>query len=427
MDVYFKEDFLHYIWKYRLYKISDLYTTDGEYIQILKTGENNLNSGPDFFNAKIKIDDTVWAGNIEIHIKSSDWIKHNHNKDENYNNIILHVVFINDNDILRLNGEKIPCLELKNYISLELHNNYKNLLFSYKKVPCENNIKNIDNIILRNWIDRLLVERIELKTKDIEQTLTGNNFNWEETLYYLMAKGFGIKINQLPFELLAKSVSLKVIAKHKDSHFQIEAMLFGQAGMLNQTFNDLYAQQLFKEYLYLKQKFNLIPLNNNIWSFSKLRPPSFPTIRISQFAALIFKSNALFSKIINSNSYEEIYNLLNVKSSEYWANHYDFDKKSKRCRQNIGEETINSLIINVIVPIFFIYGKLKDDKKYIDKSLELLEFIPSENNSIIKYWSKILNKKFIYCFESQAIIQLYNNYCLKKRCLECSIGVNLLK
>jgi len=322
------EEFLHYIWKNRLFDNTSLISSEGENIEILNVGQHNLHSGPDFFNAQIKINHTVWAGNVEIHLNSSDWIKHNHDKDKAYNNVILHVVENNDRVIRRENGEKITTVKLT--FDVKLLNKYENLINQQLWVPCQNFIHDVDKFTIDYWLNTLLIERLENKTNNVIDKLKQNKNDWQEVCYQQIAKNFGYKINAQPFEFLAKSLPFKYLAKHFDNLLSIEAMLFGQAGLLVDNIeNDDYYTCLKTEYTFFKNKFNLVPIDKYLWKYLRLRPSNFPTIRLSQFANLLYKSKNLFSKIIEGNNIDEIIKLFNnTKTSEYWKTHYAFGKKS---------------------------------------------------------------------------------------------------
>ncbi len=427
------EEFLWHIWKFRLFNNNNLQTTSGEEIKILKVGEHNSDSGPDFFNARIKIGNTTWAGNVEIHTNASDWHKHKHTTDKAYDNIILHVVHEADVKIHRRNGEEIPTLELKNRIPQNVYGKYFQFKSSKDWIPCEKQISSVDKFTLNNWLDRLLVERLERKSKAITDSLKQNKNNWEETFYQMLARNFGQKINSEPFELLAKTLPVSVLAKHKNNLLQIESLLFGTAGMLEKDFKDDYPNELKKEFKFLKSKFKLKPIDSSLWKFMRLHPPNFPTIRISQFANLIYKSSHLFSKITEANSVKDTIKLLGTETSEYWQTHYRFDTSSPALllkdkgakKKRLGSDSINTIIINTIVPFLFVYGKEKGEEKFCDRALAFLEKLEAENNSIILKWESIgvLSKT---SYETQALLQLKNEYCSKKRCLECSIGARLL-
>lgn len=419
------EEFLWHIWKFRLFDNKDLQTTSGEEIKILKAGEHNSDSGPDFFNARIKIDGTEWAGNVEVHTNASDWHKHKHTADNAYDNIILHIVHEADGKIFRKNGEEIPTLELKDRIPQNIYGKYLQFKSSKDWIPCEKQISSVDKFALNNWLDRLLVDRLEKKSKVITDSLKQNKNNWEETFYQMLARNFGQKINSEPFELLAKSLPVSVLAKHKNSLVQIEALFFGTAGMLEKDFKDDYPNELKREFKFLKSKFKLKPIDSSLWKFMRLHPPNFPTIRLSQFANLIYKSSHLFSKILEANRVTQIKNLCNAETSKYWQTHYRFDKVSPMKNKKLGNTSMDTIIINTIVPFLFVYGKEKGEEKFCDKALAFLEKLEAENNSIISKWNSIGVPAKNSC-ETQALLQLKNEYCSKKRCLECSVGAKLL-
>lgn len=418
-----KEDFLHYLWKFGLYSES-LVSSSGNLIEVINPGSHNTDSGPDFFNAKLKIDETVWAGNVEIHVNASDWNKHKHQQNEAYDNIILHVVANNDLQICRKNGESITTLEIK--AQKNIYEQYLYLMQTSDWVPCESFISKIDDFTILQTKEALLVERLKEKSEVIAQKLHANNFNWEETFYQTLAYNFGFKTNALPFEMLAKSISLIQLGKHKDNLPLIEAMLFGQAGLLQNSDEDIYLQQLNNDYKHLAKKFNLKPLNSSIWKYMRLRPANFPTVRIAQFAALIHQSTALFSKLLKANSIDEIKELFQVQASEYWNTHYSFISNSDKMPKRLGLSALYNIIINTISPVLFYYGELKQQPEYREKALEYLLKIPAERNSILNKWAN-LGVEAKNAFDSQALIQLKNVYCNKRNCLACRIGNQVIK
>ncbi len=414
------EFFLHYIWKNKLFDSELLTDDEGNKIQILSAGTTNYDAGPDFFNAKLKIGNTIWAGNVEIHLNASDWYKHKHHKDKAYNNVILQLTTNNDKEIFTQDNKKVPSAILK--FNTFLLKQYYELTNTEQDIPCNKYISSIDKFYLNNWFSNLLIERAEQKTESAKSLLTLKNNNWEEFFYILTAKAFGFKVNALPFEMLAKSLPSVILAKHKNSKFQIEALLFGQAGMLeNDTLNDDYYLNLKKEYTFLKNKYKLIPVESHLWKFLRIRPSNFPVIRISQFADLIYKSSHLFSKIIEATDINELKKMFDLQTSEYWDTHYTFGNESKLSKKKLGKSAINSILINTVIPVLFLYGKEKDNSETIEKAISFLENIKAEKNNITKKWEdaglKIKNAYF-----SQSLIQLYNEYCIKKRCLDCRIG-----
>jgi hypothetical protein len=424
----FTEDFLHYIWKFRLFERADLQTTAGEVIEIFSAGMHNTDSGPDFHNARIKIGDTTWAGNVELHLSSSDWKKHKHSTDNAYDNVILHVVYRDDEPVTLSDGRPLPALELKDRIPDDLYSRYHNLLFGKQAIiPCEANIGKLDDFTLRTWLTRVLIERLEKKSAAVTAALALNRGDWEETFYQFLAANFGFKTNAVPFELLAKSLPQNIFAKHKNNPIQIEALVFGQAGFLTDELTDAYPVMLKKEYDFLRKKYSLTPVENHLWKFMRLRPQNFPTIRLAQFAALIVNANHLFSKILDIRDVKGLQNLFTeIKINPYWETHYRFDKPSAPVSKNMGEASINILLLNTLALFLFSYGKHHSQQYYIDRSLKLLEALPGEQNNIIADFNS-LGVKTTTAFESQAILELKNYYCNYKKCLQCSVGNKILK
>lgn len=420
------EEFLHHIWKFRLFDQLDLKTTNGDIVEIQKAGEHNFDAGPDFFNGKIKVGETLWAGNVEVHINSSDWKRHLHQNDKAYDNIILHVVNNADTVLYRKSGEEIPTLEIKNRINKKLYQNYLDFKSSSDWIPCEKQISSVPSLIINSALDKLLLERLERKSQSIINSLALNNNNWEETFYQQLARNFGFKTNAEPFELLAKSLPSIALGKHKNSLLQIEAMLFGQAGMLFEHFEDKYPQQLQNEYAFLKSKFKLQPIEKHLWKYLRLRPINFPSVRIAQFANLIYNSSHLFSKILELENANELKKILNVSVSDYWEKHFIFDRSSTKKSKHLGDEAIQNIIINTIVPFLFVYGKQKDDERFVNRALLFLDQTSGESNSIIKKWGS-LGVSVKTAHSTQALLQLKNEYCNYKKCLNCSIGNYLLK
>ena len=418
------EDFLQYIWKNDLFDKNRIKDTEGNKIKIIDSGQHNLDAGPDFFNAKIKIDDTIWAGNVEIHLKSSNWEKHNHHIDKAYDNVILHIVNEHNKDCFNTKSEKVTTAIFK--YDENLITKYQQLSGSENDISCQDFISNIDPFTLNSWFSNILIERIEQKTDYLKSVLKYTNNNWEESFYFILAKAFGFKVNAMPFELLAKSLPSLILAKNKSDKFQIEALLFGQAGMLsNSDCIDPYFISLKREYNFLAKKYNLKTIDQFLWKFLRIRPVNFPTLRISQFADLIYKSSHLFSKVIEIKDVKLLYKLFELKTNEYWDTHYTFGKESKRKTKIFGKHAADNIIINTVIPILFLYGKEKDNEELMTRTLDFLEQLKAENNRIIKKWLSIgLEVKNAYF--SQSLLQLYNEYCLKKRCLECRIGMKYM-
>ena len=418
------EDFLIYLWTYQLIDLN-LKTTDGENAIVQKPGLRNTNSGPDFFNGKVRIGDTTWAGNIEIHIYSSDWNKHQHQHDPAYDNIILHVVYQDDKPVIRKNNDKIPTIELKGKFDDSILSVYKRFLDSEKWIPCEDLFQQVSIFDKLAWLDKLMAERLEQKSASILAELEHNKLDFQEVFYRKLARNFGFHTNADAFERLAVSLSFKILSKHKSSLFQMEALLYGQAGFLENHLKDEYPAKLGKEYDFLKRKYSLKPIDRKLWKFMRLRPTNFPTIRISQFAQLLFKSSALISQILETGKLSSVIHLLKVEASEYWINHYRFDVQSSSRKKTLGTASINLLMINTIIPFLFVYGNIKNDPSLQSKALAWLEKLPPEQNYITRRFSE-LDLKPGNAMQSQALLQLKTQYCEQKRCLQCRIGHKLL-
>lgn len=418
-----KESVLHYIWQFKLFTPSDLRTTDGETVEIIDTGKPNSDAGPDFFNAKIRIGETLWAGNVEIHTYASDWKRHRHSSDKAYDNIILHIVKYADEEVFRPNGEKIPQVEL--IYPAKIDQNYESLLAAKLWIPCAAKIHSVPAILIISWKTALLAERIQLKTSHIQDLLAENTMNIEEAFYITLAKSFGFGTNGEVFEALARSLPLSVLAKHKNNLFQLEALLFGQAGLLKEISSDDYEALLYREYVFLKTKYALHTIDGNRWKLLRMRPVNFPYIRIAQFAALIHNSTKLFSKIAENPELKYISSLFETKTSDYWQTHYHFGKDSELKDKKSGTTSVYSIIINTIVPFLFTFANRKGNQELMDKAFALLAEIPAENNAIISGW-KTLNINVENAADSQALIHLKKNYCDDKKCLRCRVGLKVL-
>lgn len=420
-----KEDFLHYIWKLKKIDFSNLKTSDGDELTVLDFGNYNTDSGPDFLNARIKINNTIWAGNIEMHIFSSDWIKHKHHLDPAYNNVILHVVYEEDLKVKTNANVKIPALELKNRIIKNDLKNYKLLRFNDNWIPCEMGIRRVSSISIEQAKEKALANRLMKKSTYLKNILESKQNDWEEAFYIFLSRYFGMKTNSDAFEALTKKLPYKIILKEKDDINKIEALLFGQAGMLEDIFNDEYPLFLKNEYNHLKNKYKLNPVPSSMWKFSKLRPLNFPTIRISQLANILFKQDHLFRNVFECNNIDCLIKIFKTKTSSYWENHFIFDEKSINKKKRLGKNAIDILIINAVIPALFYFGHLNNEGEYKEKALDFLIDLPAENNSIIKKW-KNLDIEVKSAFDSQALLELKQNYCDKKRCLECSIGNEIM-
>ncbi len=420
------EEFLQFVWEHRLWEKNDktLKTVCGKEVEVISPGMRNYDSGPDFFAAKIKIDGQLWVGNVEIHTVSSLWEKHGHNNDEAYNSVILHVVGEFDEPAFNTKNFQIPTLVLEYPESV--YKNYVNLQMSYNTILCADYLRRIPRIYINEWISRVEAERLEIKTRKILEELRNYNNDWNEVFYVYLAANFGFKKNAEGFYLLAKTLPFKVLRKHSDNLMQLEALLFGVSGLLDNNCNDGYALSLQREFDFLALKYNLKPIDKNIWKFLRLRPANFPTIRISQFANFVSKVPDIFSVIEDKPGLEKIFELFDVSVSAYWEDHYNFCKKSKRkARKKLSKSSVENIVINSISNFLFAYGMYKADEDYKQTALHLLEQISYEKNFIISKWEEA-GIKPRNAFESQGLIQLYNEYCKKGRCLDCKIGTRIL-
>lgn len=420
------EAFIHYLWQFQQFNKSLLRTTNNESIKILKIGILNTDAGPDFSQARIQIEEIEWAGNIEIHIKSSDWNIHNHQYDGAYNNVILHVVWEHDKPILRKDGSEIPTLELRSITDASLLNKYQTLLTNKSVIPCASQFKNASDLARIATLDKALAKRLIQKSKIVEELLEENQGDWEETAYQLLAKNFGFKINSEAFLRLAQNLPLKLLQKHRDNLTQIEAILFGQSGLLTEV--DDYSKKLVQEYDFFAAKFSLKAqmLNMHEWKLLRTRPANFPTIRIAQLAKLITLQKSFFSLFTQTESIEDLRKTLQIKQSEYWLEHYHFDKKIERKSKGLGKDSIDNLLINTVIPLLACYSQKMDNQAYMDRAIAFLESFPPESNHIIDMW-KNLGLEIKSAFDAQASIELYNNFCSQKKCLQCNIGVEILK
>jgi len=414
------ERLLQFIWQFQYFNKSELQSTSGETIQVIFPGTYNTNQGPDFNDAKIKIGKTTWAGNVELHLLTSDWNRHNHQNDKNYNNVILHVVWEDD-----FPDYSMPVLKLNNRVAKILLQRYEDLMNAQGFIPCEKIISSVKPIVLQSWKERLLAERLIRKSAIVEKYLDQNNHHWEETFWWLLARNFGIKINADAFETMARSIPLNILAKHKNQIHQLEALLLGQSNLLNEKFKEDYPIMLQKEYGFFKNKYKF---RQNTYTpfFLRMRPGNFPSIRLAQLAMLIHDSEHLFSKIRESNSVKDVKKWLDVTPNDYWHYHYRFDEPSSFKKKNLGAGMVDNILINTVCTVLFAYGHFNKEQRFKDRALQWLEEISAESNSITKGFEQtgLKNKN---AHDSQALIELKNEYCSKKRCLDCAVGNALLK
>jgi hypothetical protein len=425
------ERLLQFIWQFQYYDTKELTTTAEEPVSIIFPGQYNTNQGPDFLNGRIKIGSTTWAGTVELHCKTSDWNKHKHYLDKNYNNVVLHVVWEDDghrNSVPVNTPEQssgVPVVELQGRVSKILLQRYEELMKAESFIPCERSIHSIRDITWKSWKDRLLAERLLRKAAVVEKYLQENNYHWEETFWWLLARNFGIKVNAGAFEAIARSVPLSVLAKNKNQIHQLEALLLGQAGLLEENFTEDYPIMLRRTYQFQQHKYALKKSKEPVF-FLRMRPGNFPAIRLAQLAMLIHHSAHLFSKIKEASSVNDVKKWFDITANDYWHYHYRFDEESAFKKKKLGMAMIENIIINTMAPVLFAYGEYHKEEKYKEKALQWLEETAAESNNIIKGFQQlgVENKN---AFDSQGLIELKNEYCNKKRCLDCGVGNAILK
>lgn len=414
------ERLLQFIWQFQYYSKHQLTTDEGEELLILSPGTYNQNQGPDFLNASIKIGSTVWVGNIELHVKASDWNKHRHTSDPNYRNVILHVVWEND-----LSIHQSSSLSLKERVPKVLLETYEQLMQASLKQACKSFLPALSQLGWLSWKERLVAERLERKSERVLQLLHQSKQHWEEIFWWMLASNFGIKVNTDAFEAMARSVSVNVLAKHKNQIHQLEALLLGQANLLNGQYDEDYPKLLQKEFRFLKSKYQL-QSHNVLPHFLRMRPANFPTVRLAQLAMLVSSSSHLFSKLKEMQSVKEVKILLDVTANDYWHYHYSFDETSAFKPKHLGKQMIDNLVINTITPVLFTYGLYTKQEVFKEKAVHWLQQISAEQNAVTKLWhdAEVANRS---AFDSQSLIELTNNYCNHQRCLDCAVGNKILQ
>lgn len=420
-----KEELLHYLWNSKALVAYSLYGSKKECIRIINPGIFNRDQGPDFLFAQIEINKVLWVGNVEIHIKASDWHKHLHTSDPNYNNIILHVVWENDIEV-RLHGQLLTCVELKKFVPVEFLEQYRNLMGSINRVPCQHFLGLIDPIVKANVLERLMIERLEIKTDLIRKELEILKSDWEELMYRKIAHYLVAPVNCEPMEELCKNLPLELIRKLSHDVRLIESSLFGASGFLANPGTDEYHKELTREYSFLKKKYNIEEIPVFSWKFLRLRPAHFPSTRLAQWAALLHKHPRIFSKIIEVNSIGELLDVFEVQTSPYWSEHYHFRKAKKKAFLGIGQNARKVIIVNAICPILFAYGQINSRPEICSKAMLFLEKLKYESNTISRMW-KSFNFVMKHAGHSQAGIQLFHEYCVQKKCTQCQIGHIILK
>lgn len=421
-----KEDFLHYVWQQRHYDFKNLKTSWGQRLNVLFPGYHNHDAGPDFLQAVITIDDVRWVGSVEIHCRSSDWMRHKHQYDNKYKSVILHVVYEHDMEIQLDDNEYVPTLELKTRIPLEMFGRYESLMKVPDLLLCRFQSSNIDPIIIQNQMSNVLVERLSRRQNEFHQTLMSCQYDWNELIYRVMSVGFGCKKNGTAFELLAQSLPFRIVRSHLTSRLQIYALVFGQSGLLDQEDQDEYVGRLRYEYDYLRYKYRLSPIGAHQWNWLRLRPQNFPPLRLAQFAQMLYDTGSSLSDKVLKAGMTNIQSWLSVVPDEYWQTHYMFGKSSTKHAAGMGESLVNSLIINVVVPIRFAYARFAGDDAMQEDALSLLERVPYEDNKI----TRLFSSSPFPCgsaYDSQAQIELMEHYCMKKQCLKCSVGEKIMR
>lgn len=415
-----REEFLYYLWENRLLD-KNLVTVDGDEVTILSTGVRNHNAGPDFLDAKIRISNTLWVGHVEMHVNASDWFKHGHQNDDAYKNVILHVVYLNDSERLA-----IPTVEVSGHFDESIYSRYNAFMKSRQWVACGKLISNIQTFTWLSWLERVVVERLEEEVADVQKRLVANDYDWEETIYQRVMRYFGLKVNNDAFEWLSRLLPLRILRKHIDNPILIEAMFFGCAGFLEREFTEPYPLLLQREFKVMKSKFDLITMPESYWKFLRLRPPNFPTIRLAQMASAVGLFDKILSKMLSSNDIGEIYNFFDVEINDYWETHYLFEKPSRRQKKSIGSASVDILIINAIIPVLFCYGMIHDNQGLKDRSVGFLEKIKPEDNLVVRNFTE-MGVSVCNAQQSQALLHLYNNYCRRRRCLECRVFTAIIR
>ncbi|NSL88129.1 DUF2851 family protein [Chitinophaga sp. Mgbs1] len=416
------EELFQHIWKCRLFSQDNLKTTAGGRVQVLYPGMHNHHGGPDFTAARIKIDNTLWVGQVELHLRSSDWYRHGHQHNAQYSRIILHVVFTDDMPD-RPPGQA-PCLELQSSVSKVLLQRYALLRHAAGFVPCAFHARHVPQLTWLSWKERLLAERWERRMADMQAWLTCNHFNWEEVCYWALAQSYGMPVNAMPFLRLAQSLPFPLLQRYRHLPLHMEALLFGQAGMLEEHVTDVYALQLQEEYRFLRHKHQLTPMSAHHWNWLRMRPSAFPTLRIAVFAALLRQSTHLFSRILEAKDLAALEHLFFIQPSPYWKQHYRFGQPAATVRMP-GKQAVQAVLINTVLPLIYLYGRQKNARYYQQLALHLLQQLPPEHNHITRQWAQI-GITGDNALESQALLQLKQQYCDEKKCLQCAVGIGIL-
>jgi hypothetical protein len=420
------EDLLQFAWQYRVLKPKPLITRSGKIVEVIKQGELNRDAGADFFNARIKLGELTLAGNIEVHVNSSDWLKHKHQHDKSYDNIILHVVYNDDKPIPQNQDNNVEVLELKDLLPDHLLSNYDDLFGSRTDIACQKQLQDVNELKASAWLSRMAIERMEAKTELIEQMFANFNKDFSQTFYAVLLKNFGFKVNALPFELLAGYLPAQILLKHTHDQKQTEALLMGTAGLLDENFEDKYMVNLQNEYEFLKHKYKLSSLKKEIFKYSRLRPANFPGLRLAQFAQLICAHPKLLAEPHTFNTVDALKKALYFEPKGYWKEHYRADGKKSSFDLKLGEDSVQNLLINTFGYFFFFYGKKLNKQNYCELALDILDKVKFESNIKTKNYASLSCGKRSGLV-SQGLINLHDNYCSKKACLNCGIGAAILQ
>lgn len=425
---------LHYCWKHKMFPLKELVTTDGKVLEVIDPGLHNHNAGPDFFNAKVKIDGTLWVGNVEIHDRSTDWFVHGHDRDAAYNNVVLHVAEVINGDVTTQAGNTIPQMQLS--VPQYVREHYEELLREDKYPRCYKIVPQLSRLQIHSWMSALQTERLEQKTQAISKRLEQAEGSWEAAYFTTLARNFGFGVNGDAFETWAKNIPLSQVGHHRDDPFQVEAFFFGQAGLLEpqtipehyqgEALNEGYFTRLRNEYLYLAHKFGLQPMDANLWRFLRLRPQNFPHIRLSQLVTLYVEHRTEMSRLLECETTKDLQKMLQTHVTPYWETHYTFGSTSCKTEKMLSTASINLIIINTAIPVLFAYGRHKQKEVYCDRAFDMLEELKAENNHITRMWREC-GIEVQNAGDSQALIQLKKEYCDRKECLRCRIGYEYMK
>jgi hypothetical protein len=416
------EAFLHFLWQHKLYKPGVFYTSNRKQMEVVHPGLSNSDAGPDFFNAKIKLDGMLWAGNVEIHHKASEWVRHRHHCDPLYDNVVLHVVLINDEEIFSTNGRRIPAWEME--VSEKVRKEYRGLQEHKGWIACEGKIELVPVIEVNNWVERMLVEKLEQKISYVQDLLDVYCSDWQEVFYVVLSRNFGFGLNGDAFERLARQTPWKIVGRNADSSEKLEALFLGQAGFLDGlVYDDNYISLLHREYGILQNKYGLQSLPSHLWKFLRLRPVNFPTIRLVQLSALLARENALFDALLHCRNLSEARELLYAEPSDYWRQHFRPGAKGKASSKKLGRQAIDLIIINTVIPLLFAFGKLRGKPLFQQKAIDWLGELPPESNRIVKEWEAPgIGISALSAADSQGLVYLKKHYCDHRKCLCCRIG-----